>query len=62
MSLSVLYMNQTEECATKRIFGVMISNDSIVCKRLPGDFLAGLTVFSLATSLFYILIFVLYRS
>ena len=51
-------MNQTEKCATKRIFGVIILYDNVVGKRLL-DFLAGLTVFPLVTDLSYILIIVL---
>ena len=33
-------MNQTEECATKRVFGVIIWYDNVVGKRLL-DFFAG---------------------
>ena len=47
-------MNQAEECATKRVFGVIISYDNVVCKCLL-DLLAGLTVFSLVTGLYDIL-------
>ena len=56
--LSVLRMNQTEECATKRVLDVIISYDNVVGKCLL-DFLAGLTVFSLVTGLPCILIIVL---
>ena len=52
--LSVLRMNQTEECALKHVFDVITSYG----KRLL-DFLAGLTIFSLVTGLSYYLIIVL---
>ena len=55
---AVLCINQTEECATKRVFGVIISHDNVVGKRLL-DILAGLTIFSLVTGFSYILIIVL---
>ena len=51
-------MNQTEKCATKRVFGVIISYENVLGKRLL-DFLASSTVFSLLTVLSYILIIVL---
>ena len=51
-------MNQTEECAMKRVFGVMIWYNNVGGKRLV-DFLAGLTVFSPITGLSYVLIVIL---
>ena len=50
-------MNQTEQCATKRVFGVMIWYNNVVGKRLL-DFFAG-SVFSLVAGLSYVLIVIL---
>ena len=51
-------MNQTEECATKRVSGVKIWYNNVVGKLLL-YFLTSLTVFSPITGLSYILIIVL---
>ena len=53
-------MNQTEECATKRVFGIIIWYDNVVIDILL-DILAGLTVFCLVTGLSHILIIVLFQ-
>ena len=58
MSLVCLRINQSEECATKHVFGKLFGKIEVVGKCLL-DFVAGLTVSLLVTVLFYIFLVVL---